>query len=131
MSVEEPIVDPSWGDAPDKNEHAKFKNIYEITLNNSAVGYCLYTSLNDVVFLTNYSLFNYTAGDSFGELNTNCIPDYDIYLPIIVNDGTNKLNTYCHINTSGEMSLPDSYTAVDVYLIGLEFNNCANYFSLI
>ena len=131
MTVPEPTVDPSWGDAPDKNEHAKFKNIYEITLNNSAVGYYLFSALNDIIFLTNFTLTNYIANDVFGELNTNACPNYDIYIPIIVNDGSNLINTYCYINSQGEMTLPNSYSNVDIYLIGISFNISANYFSLV
>ena len=93
MTIPEPTVDPSWGDAPDLNEHAKFKNIYEITLNSTTVGYCLYTSLNDVVFLSNFNLTNYTALDSFGTLPSDCTPITDIFMPIIVNDGTNIISS--------------------------------------
>lgn len=128
MAEQEPVVDPSWSDTPEPNEHARFKDIYEIVDNNTAVGYCIISALNDVIFLNDFTLTNYTSNTTFGTLNSNCIPDTQAYIPVIVNDGTNIINTYLIISTSGEIALPDSYSSVTIYTKRLSFNNCANYF---
>lgn len=129
MAEQEPVVDPSWSDTPEANEHARFKNIYDITLNNTNVGYCILSALNDVIFLNNFTVANYTAGDTFGELLDACIPDSITYIPVVIDDGTNMLNSYVIVSNIGEMSLPDSYTSATIFLKRLSFNNCPNYFN--
>lgn len=129
MSVEEPVVDPSWSDAPETNEHARFRDIYEILDGSNVICYCIYTSLNDVIFLEDITIQNYTADSALGTMASDCIPSIDQYITCVVDDGTNFTLTYCKIDSTGQISIPVSYVSATIHLRGLSYNNCANYFN--
>lgn len=125
---EEPIVDPSWSDEPEPDEHAKFKDLYEIDLGNDECSYCILSSFNDVIFLENFELDNYTANNTVGTLPSDCVPSTNIYLPCVISE-TSTAITILKIDTNGNLSIPSSHSSAILHTLGLTFNICANYFN--
>ena len=79
------------------------------------------TSTNDVQIMGDANLTNYTANDNVLTLPTECRPDRIVKIPVIVNDGTDRVVPFT-IDTNGNCTLPYSYTSADVYLSGVNFN---------
>lgn len=87
-------------------------------MNTTAV---MLTSTNDVQIMGDAALDNYTAGDEVLTLPVECCPDRIVKIPVIVNDGTDRVVPFT-IDTNGNCTLPYSYTSADVYLSGVNFN---------
>lgn len=129
MPEEEPVVDPTWGDEPEANEHAKFRNIYIITDTNNNSIPCIFSALNDVIFLRNFTLTNYTGNATFATLPTDLRPTIVAYLPCVISSGNDLAITFITINTNGTMSIPSSHTSAILHTAYHSFNLSPDFFT--
>lgn len=111
-------------DTGNPNFFTTFKGKYQCvegtaTIMNTTV--VMLSCTNDVQILGDAALTNYTANDEVLVLPTECRPDRVVKIPVIVNDGTDRVVPLT-IDTNGNCSLPYSYASADVYLSGVNFN---------
>lgn len=82
---------------------------------------------NDVQPIGDWTLTDYTANESFATLPEECRPAKTVKIPVVVNDGDEKL-AILTVSANGEMRLPIPMTYGMVYLSGVNFNISRNWY---
>lgn len=82
---------------------------------------------NDVQPIGDWTLTDYTANSSFSTLPSECRPMKTLKIPVVVNDGIDRI-VVLTVNTDGTMTLPSDYASATVYLSGINFNISDNWY---
>ena len=82
---------------------------------------------NDVQPIGDWTLTDYTANEPFAALPVECRPQKIVKLPVVVNDGTDRI-VVMTVNTDGTMTLPFDYASATLLLSGINFNISDNWY---
>ena len=82
---------------------------------------------NDVQPIGDWTLTDYTANEPFAKLPDECKPGKIVKVPIVVNDGEDRI-VVMTVNADGAMALPSDYASATVYLSGINFNISDNWY---
>lgn len=82
---------------------------------------------NDVQPIGDWTLTDYTANEPFAALPDECKPGKIVKVPVIVNNGEDRI-VVMTVKTDGAMTLPFDYASATVYLSGINFNISDNWY---
>ena len=82
---------------------------------------------NDVQPIGDWTLTDYTANNPFATLPDECKPGKLVKVPVVVNDGEDRI-VVMTVNTDGAMTIPSDYASATVYLSGINFNISDNWY---
>ena len=82
---------------------------------------------NDVQPIGDWTLTDYTANNPFATLPDECKPGKVVKVPVVVNDGEDRI-VVMTVNTDGAMTIPSDYSSATVYLSGINFNISDNWY---
>lgn len=121
---------PEQADKGNPNVFTTFKGRYELV---AAEGQTVDTSVvmlsctNDVQTIGDWTLTNYSAGEWFAMLPIECCPGKLVKIPVVVNDGSDRM-VVMTVNADGTMTLPFDYAAATLFLSGINFNISDNWY---
>lgn len=82
---------------------------------------------NDVQPIGDWTLTDYTANTPFATLPDECKPGKVVKVPVVVNDGEDRI-VVMTVNTDGAMTIPSDYSSATVYLSAINFNISDNWY---
>ena len=82
---------------------------------------------NDVQPIGDWTLTDYTANEPVAALPVECRPKKIVKMPVVVNDGTDRI-VVMTVNTDGTMTLPFDYASATLFLSGINFNISDNWY---
>lgn len=82
---------------------------------------------NDVQPIGDWTLTDYTANKPFATLHDACRPQKVVKIPVVVNDGSDRV-VVMTVNTDGTMTLPFDYASATLFLSGISFNISDNWY---
>lgn len=82
---------------------------------------------NDVQPIGDWTLTDYTANEPFAALPDGCRPQKVVKIPVVVNDGSDRM-VVMTVNADGTMTLPFDYASATLFLSGINFNISDNWY---
>lgn len=82
---------------------------------------------NDVQLIGDWTFTDYVANKPFATLPAECRPQKVVKIPVVVNDGSDRI-VVMTVNTDGTMTLPFDYAAATLFLSGINFNISDNWY---
>lgn len=82
---------------------------------------------NDVQPIGDWTLADYTANAPFAALPDECRPMKTVKIPVVVNDGSDRI-VVMTVKPDGTMTLPFDYESATLYLSGINFNISDNWY---
>lgn len=122
------IVTPA--DRGNPNVFTTFKGRYLLVASAGQVvdtNVVMLSCTNDVQPIGDWTLSNYVANSPFATLPVECRPQKIVKIPVVVNDGTERI-VVMTVNPDGTMTLPFNYSAASLFLSGINFNISDNWY---
>ncbi|UWI18482.1 MAG: hypothetical protein [Bacteriophage sp.] len=85
------------------------------------------SSTNDVQPIGDWTLADYTANEPFAVLPDECRPMKTVKIPVVVNDGSDRI-VVMTVKPDGTMTLPFDYESATLYLSGISLNISDNWY---
>lgn len=117
-------------DKGNPNVFTTFKGRYHLVASAGQVvdtNVVMLSCTNDVQPIGDWTLTNYTANTPFATLPDECRPQKIVKIPVVVNDGTDRIGVMS-VNTDGTMTLPFDYSVATLFLSGINFNISDNWY---